>query len=114
MEIKTEGYGIRYNASTQTLMLEGVLRLGELGEHVPIVQLLDDIVSQKPSRLTLDLRDLKFLSSSGFNILSRFVLKVRQAEQIELRIQASKTIPWHQRSLKNLQRLMPRLQLEFS
>jgi len=38
---------------------------------------------------------------------------VRQQKDIQIAIKGSKQIPWQRKSLKNLQRLMPSLQLEF-
>ncbi|WYM00264.1 MAG: hypothetical protein HEQ19_12765 [Gloeotrichia echinulata CP02] len=111
MDLKSDDYSIWYNPATQTVTCRGTLRLSELEEYTLLVELLNDVIAQKPCRLTLDLRDLRFLNSSGFNVLSKFVLQVRQVETIEFVIQSAQNIPWHQRSLKNLQRLMPSLQL---
>lgn len=113
MRLESEDYCVEYDEVTQTIICQGALRLAEIGDYAPILQLLNHSIEQKPALLTLDMRGLKFLNSSGFNVLSKFVLKVRQEETSSLVIQASKSIPWHQRSLKNLQRLMPSLKLEF-
>jgi hypothetical protein len=42
------------------------------------------------------------------------VIKVRQQGNIQMVLQGSKNIPWQGKSLKNLQRLMPSLQLELA
>jgi hypothetical protein len=112
MELKTEDYHVWYDTVTQTLTCQGALRLADLEEYTPMWQLLSDIVDQKPPRLTLDLRSLKYLNSSGFNVLSRFVLRVRQETTMQLLIRASKQISWQEKSLKNLQRVMPSLQID--
>lgn len=112
MELRTEDYRVWYDAVTQTLTWQGALRLADLEEYTPMWQLLSDVINQKPSQLTLDLRSLKYLNSSGFNVLLRFVLKVRQETAIQMLVQASKKIAWQEKSLKNLQRVMPNLQLE--
>ncbi len=112
MELKTEDYCVWYDTATQTLTCQGTLRLADLEEYTPIWQLLNEVISQKPNLLTLDLRRLKYLNSSGFNVLSRFVLKVRQEATMQLLVQASKQIAWQEKSLKNLQRVMPSLQFE--
>lgn len=77
------------------------------------MQLLDQLIDKQPQIITLDLRKLESLNSSGINILSRFVIKVRQQKTIQIVVQGSQAIPWQGRSLKNLQRLMPSLQLEW-
>lgn len=112
MELRTEDYHVWYDAVTQTLTCQGALRLADLKEYTPMWQLLSDVIDQKPSPLTLDMRSLKYLNSSGFNILSRFVLKVRQETTIHMLVLATRKIAWQEKSLKNLQRLMPNLQLE--
>jgi hypothetical protein len=112
MEIKTENYSIGYDSATQTVICQGSLRLSGMEEYEPIVQLLNDVVDQKPSTITLNLQELEFLNSSGINVLSKFAIKVRQKGNIQMLIKGSKNIPWQGKSLKNLQRLMPSLQLE--
>ncbi len=81
-------------------------------EYAPIVDLLNEVTDSSPNMITLDLRKLEFLNSSGINIISKFVIKVRQLKNIQITIQGSKQIPWQGKSLKNLQRLMPSLHLE--
>jgi hypothetical protein len=113
MEIKTEDYNIWYDVVTKTLTCQGSLRLGGMEEYAPIVQLLNDVVDQQTPMLTLNLRSLEFLNSSGINVLSKFVIKVRQQKDMQLVVQGSTGIPWQGKSLKNLQRLMPTLKLEW-
>jgi hypothetical protein len=74
---------------------------------------LNDLADSEPPKITLNLQKLEFLNSSGINVLSKFVIKVRQKGTMQMVVQGSKTIPWQGKSLKNLQRLMPSLQLEF-
>lgn len=111
MEITTEKYSVQYDAATQTVKCRGTLRLAGMEEYAPIVQLLDRVIQDHPSAVILNLRELDFLNSSGINVLSRFVLKVRGQKDIQLIVQGSTAIPWQERSLTNLQRLMPQLQL---
>ncbi len=81
-------------------------------EYAPIVDLLNEVTDSSPNMITLDLRKLEFLNSSGINIISKFAIEVRQLKNIQITIQGSKQIPWQGKSLKNLQRLMPSLHLE--
>jgi hypothetical protein len=112
MEIKKEDYSIEYEPETATVICQGSLRLSGMDEYAPIVQLLNDAIDEQPPQLALNLRELDFLNSSGINVLSKFVIKVRQNGKINLVVRGSKNIPWQGKSLKNLQRLMPSLQLE--
>lgn len=112
MEIKAEDYTVSYDTATATVSCQGSLRLSGMEEYAPIVQLLNDVADQEPLTITLNLQKLEFLNSSGISMLSKFVLKVRQKKNIQMLVQGSKGIPWQGKSLKNLQRLMPSLELE--
>lgn len=113
MEIKTQDYEIWYAEETSTITCQGRLRLAGLEEYQPIMQLLDDILHPQPPLLILDLTGLEFLNSSGINVFLKFVLKVRQQKTAQLTVLGSSDIPWQGKSLKNFQRLMPELKLEF-
>lgn len=110
--VQTEDYQVCYNRETHTIQLSGSLRLSGLEETNPVIKLLNDVLNEEPNHLIFDLRDLEFLNSSGINMLSKFVIKVRQKQNISLKFLASSEIPWQGKSLKNLQRLLPSLQLE--
>ncbi|WNZ43934.1 hypothetical protein Q2T42_19035 [Leptolyngbya boryana CZ1] len=111
MEITSEKYSIEYDETTNTVACRGALRLAGMEDYAPIVQLLDQVLQYQPAQLMLNLQELEFLNSSGINVLSKFVLKVRGQENMRLIVQGSTAIPWQERSLKNLQRLMPQLEL---
>ncbi|CBN54612.1 MULTISPECIES: slr1659 superfamily regulator [Kamptonema] len=112
MEIKSKDYCIWYDSATETITCQGSFRLSKMEEYAPIVQLLNDVADAQPKKITLDLRELEFLNSSGINILSKFVIRVRQQKNIQIAVRGSQEILWQGKSLKNLQRLMPSLELE--
>jgi len=112
MEIKGKDYDVSYDAKSETVSCQGSLRLSGKDEYAPIVQLLNEVADREPTTITLDLRQLKFLNSSGISMLSKFTIRVRQKERIKIVVKGSKDIPWQGKSLKNLQRLMPKLVLE--
>jgi hypothetical protein len=62
--------------------------------------------------IQLNIQNLRMLNSSGFQMLSKFVMKVRQHENMRLFIQGNSNISWQTRSLQNLKRLMPTLEIE--
>ncbi len=111
MKIEGENYQVFYNLANQTVSFQGTLRLNGLPEYVPINNLLHQIIEQKPENLTLDFKNLYFINSSGITMLSKFMIHVRSQKNISLIIIGNDTIPWQNKSLKNLQRLMPSLQL---
>lgn len=62
--------------------------------------------------MTLDLRELAFLNSSGISMLSKFVLSVRKKKGVQLVVLGSNDMPWQGKSLKNLEKLLPGVKLE--
>jgi hypothetical protein len=112
MEIIHEDYQVRYDASTATVICQGSFRLRGPEEYAPILALLTQAADAKPAMLTLDLRQLRFLNSSGINTLSKFVLRVRQLNTSQMVIQGNRQFAWQQKSLLNFPRLLPGLLLE--
>lgn len=114
LEVKNNEYRVRYNSETQTVTFQGELQLNGMDEYAPIVMLLDKVVNQEPSVLTLDLRKLEFLNSSGMNVLLSLVIKVRNKQTVQLVVEGSETVSWQSRSLNNIRRLMPTAQLHIA
>ncbi len=112
MDIKTDTYSVIYDTDSETICFQGTLRLSGTEDYGLIVDLLNTAADKFPPLLTLDLRNLELLNSSGINVLSKFVIKVRQQKKMKLRVKSSKAIPWQGKSLNNLKRLMPDLELE--
>ena len=114
MEIKTDDYSIWHDPETSTVFFRGFLRLDGMEEYQPVMDLLLSAMDQTSTGFIINLRELEFLNSSGISMLSMFVVRVRQKGDVKLALQGSDKILWQTKSLKNLQRLMPSLVLEFS
>lgn len=112
MEIIHDDYYVTYDPETATVTCKGSFRLRGREEYAPILQVLMAAADAKPETITLDIRTLQFLNSSGINTLSNFVLQVRKHNTSTVVIKGSSQFPWQQTSLKNFQRLLPGLQLE--
>ena len=95
-----------------SITCSGSFRLRGNVEYAPILQLMTQAADAKPETLTLDVRELRFLNSSGINTLSKFVIYVRKNQTCQMIILGSSQSPWQRKSLKNFQRLLPGLQLE--
>lgn len=106
-----EGFDVQRDDENAVVALKGVLRLNGMAEYAPIATILGDMAERGPV-LTIDVAGLEFLNSSGIAMLSRFVIDARNAGR-SLRLRASESIPWQGKSLRNLQRLMPALELTF-
>ena len=111
--IQGEDYIVQFNADSTTVHFKGVLSLSGSPEYAPISDLLAQITELEPSAMTLDVRELEFLNSSGISMLSKFVLGLRKKPNLNLTIFGSHEIPWQGKSLKNLERLLPSLTLVF-
>lgn len=104
MEIKGGNYRVWYTPDETAVYFEGILRLAGEVEYGPIEELLDKVLSQNPPQITLDLRSLNFLNSSGINVLYKFAIATRKKGEVKLICRASKSIPWQGRSLPNLKK----------
>lgn len=117
-KIQTSDFTVYFEASEQTVVLMGSLRLNAAPEYEPISQLmtqaLEKLVSDGKPTMVLDVRDLKFLNSSGINLLYQFVLKVRKQGGIGLKVLGSSSNAWQTKSLGNMTKFMPTLQLDIS
>lgn len=113
-DIQGEEYRVCYEVETSTVFFEGSLSLASLEDFAPVVNLLNAVLDSAPPRLILNLRQLEFLNSSGISILSRFVIKARSQPETVLILHGSESIIWQKRSLRNLQRLMPAIELEWA
>ncbi len=110
IEITSPDYRVWYDQTRNTIALEGSFRLnGPM--YDPIKNMLENILAEKPPALRLDLTDLKFLNSSGINVLAKFTILVRNEGNIALSVAGSKKIPWQEKSLPNLKKLYPDLEL---
>lgn len=111
MNIQTEDYVIHYDPETAFVHFQGFLRLNGIEEYQPIMDLLLE-AAQQSHTCTIDLRELEFLNSSGISMLSMFVVKMRDSGERELTFIGSNKVLWQTRSLKNLKRLMPSLNID--
>ncbi len=110
-EIKGEDYNVQYIPESVTVKLQGELSLTGSADYAPIAQLLNEIAELNPPRITLDLKKLEFLNSSGISMLSKFAIAMRKKTTIQLAILGSDDILWQRKSLQNLLKLCPNLQL---
>jgi hypothetical protein len=114
VEIQSDNYTVVYDPALRTVAFIGVLRLAGMEEYAPISQLLHDLLEQQFEEMILDLRQLEFLNSSGINMFSKFVIQTRLQNKSKLVVLGDVTVPWQVKSLKNLQRLLPALELRLS
>jgi hypothetical protein len=113
-KINGESFEIRLDEDNSTVLFKGALRLSGMEDYAPILDMLKETLINPTAPIVLDLRELDFLNSSGITMFSRFVIEARDRTGINLHVLASEAVPWHARSLKNLQRLMPSLNIRMT
>lgn len=112
--IHGESFDVRLEEENSTVLFKGALRLCGTEDYAPILDMLKETLAAPAMPIVLDLRELDFLNSSGITMLSRFVMEARNRPGIDLQVLASEAVPWHGRSLRNLQRLMPTLSIRLT
>ncbi|MBP5971498.1 hypothetical protein HW132_01785 [Brasilonema sp. CT11] len=110
-EVKSDDYQVQYEPASTTVYFKGQIALGGPKDYAPIVNLLNEVAGLEPKTITINVKELAFLNSSGISMLSKFVLGMRKKKGVQLVVLGSKKIPWQGKSLKNLERLLPGLKL---
>lgn len=113
--VEGDGYFVEYNEGTERVVFSGTIRLQTTAEYAPVMELLNsahETAVSNNSPLTLDFRQLEFLNSSGINTISRFVIYARKQDNAMLMVLGSAAIYWQKKSLTNLQKLWPKVQIQ--
>ena len=103
MEIKTGEYNVWNEGSI--IHYEGTLRLSGTDAYQPILELMQQVLAEKPQNVVLDLTQLEFLNSSGINLLAKFTIELRKHPDMPVKVVGSSKIPRQSKSLPNLQKL---------
>ena len=112
-EIKGQDYRVVWLTEESTVVFHGILRLLGHKEYAPISDLLNE-AAQHATQITLDLQKLEFLNSAGINVVYRFIIQMRDDKvKRHVVVRGANRVTWQEKSLQNLKRLMPDLQLEW-
>lgn len=101
----------RIRVDGKAIHFEGSMRLSGTEAYAPVQTLMADVLDTQSESIVLDLTGLEFLNSSGINLLAKFTIDVRNRGGIALQVRGSHRIPWQSKSLPNLRRLYPALDL---
>ena len=113
MEFKTDIFSACYNEESNTVSLQGCIRSGDPEIYKQLDNVFQD--AQKNNKLSLiwDLRALNDISSAGLGVLYRFAASKRENKDFALRIKANSSVYWQERSLPNIKKFLPSVQLEY-
>ena len=114
MEIKGEDFLVTFNEPKAAVEFFGTIRLRDSLDYKAISDLLETACQRVAGELNMDFRNLQFLNSAGINTISKFVIAARGMERIVLKVLGNKQIAWQQKSLRNLQKLWPKVAIEIS
>lgn len=109
MDIRTSDYAVWTDGTV--LHFAGKMRLSDAAAYAPIQALMDALLDSGSERLTLDLTALEFLNSAGINLLAKFTIEVRKRGGLGFTIRGSTRNPWQAKSLPNLKKLYPAVDL---
>jgi hypothetical protein len=114
-QIAGDEYAVEHDPETHAVAFRGTIRLQTSDDYAPVTGLLQRAHDAAAGgRLTLDFRQLQFLNSSGISMVSKFVIGARKQDRLTLLVLGNQTIYWQQKSLINLQKLWPKVQIEIA
>src|SRR5690554_2822097 len=96
---------IKFDESNSLVIFKGSMRLANMKEYGVVTNFLKESANISKEELTLDLKDLEFLNSSGITTLSLFVLDCKKSGTPKIKVLRSETISWQKKSISNFKKL---------
>lgn len=111
MKIEEKGYKASYENNVITI--SGKLSL-MVEDYEELENFFEQVIESDPSELTLDIRDLEYLNSSGIKTLCvSLILELADIEGISLKIRCSEKYTWHKETIPTFKDLMEDMDIVF-
>lgn len=96
---------ITFHEAESLLTFDGSMRLANMKEYDVVAEFLRESSESSPTELTMDLRSLRFLNSSGITTLSLFILSCKKNGNPQITVLKNDSISWQQKSVTNFKKL---------
>lgn len=111
MNIEGDGYTVTHQNGL--IQISGKLSL-MLEHYVELEAVFKNIIESAPSELTLDLRNLEYLNSSGIKtICVGLILEAANIEGLRMKILCSNQYTWQQETIPTFEDLMNDMEILF-
>ncbi|MCP4344000.1 MAG: hypothetical protein GY795_00560 [Desulfobacterales bacterium] len=111
MKIEGEEYSVVYEDNVITI--SGKLSL-MLEDYEKMEELFEKVVESEPSELTLDIRKLEYLNSSGIKtICVGLILEAADIDELKMKILCSEEYTWQKETIPTFEDLMDDMEIVF-
>ena len=111
--MKIEGEGHRVTYEENVITISGKLSL-MLEDYEELEDFFEKVVESEPPELTLDIRNLEYLNSSGIKtICVGLILEADDVENLRMRILCSERYTWQKETVPTFEDLMDDMEIVF-
>ncbi len=111
--MKLEGDGFQVTYEDGLLDISGKLSL-MLEDYADLEEFFEKVIGSEPSELTVDIRDLEYLNSSGIKtICVGLLLEADEIEDMQMKILCSNRYTWQKETIPTFEDLVDHLEIRF-
>ena len=112
MNIQGDGYSLTFQDND--IRISGKLSL-MLEDYSALEKFFQQVIATHPAALTLDIRNLEYLNSSGIKtICVSLILEVADIEGLSLKILCSNRFTWQKETIPTFEDLMENMEILFT